>query len=256
MPARAQVEALLKARKLDVTLSTGPAEPARPARPTGIDWLDAQMAGGWPQGESSEIAGPASSGRTAVLCATLAAATARGEIVALVDALDRFDPPSGAQAGIALSQMLWARGTPPAPNEPARASRTRVTARDDDAMRQAVERAVKAFGLILQAGGFAIVVLDLADVPPRVVSRLPFTTWMRLQRCVEGAETAALLVVSEPVGRSARGISLRLSLDPQTTPVWEGESDRSRRLTGVALSPAVSAARRLDHLRDRATSGS
>ena len=56
------------------------------------------LGGGWRRGEVSELVGARSSGRTSVLLATLAAATARGEVVALVDALDRFDPASAAAA--------------------------------------------------------------------------------------------------------------------------------------------------------------
>jgi hypothetical protein len=238
MPALAHLEALLRARKLDVTLTS--AHPltgaARPTCTTGLDWLDRQVGGGWPRGETSEIVGPASSGRTAVLCATLAAATRRGELVALVDALDRFDPVSGAAAGIELSHLLWARVSDdvPANADPGRGN--------DATLRRVLDRAVKAFGLVLQSGGFGVVALDLADVPSRAVARLPFTTWMRLQRNVEGSDTAALIVASEPVSRSARGLSLRLGLDAAATPVWAGGSDRARVLSGVALTPQVSAA--------------
>ena len=60
MPALAHLEALLRARKLDVTLTT--AHPlvatARATGSTGLPWLDRQMAGGWPRGETSEIVGP------------------------------------------------------------------------------------------------------------------------------------------------------------------------------------------------------
>ena len=54
--------------------------------------------------------------------------------------------------------------------------------------------ALKALSLILQAGGFGLVVLDLADVPRRGAARIPFTTWMRIARIIEGSETVALLV--------------------------------------------------------------
>ena len=40
----------------------------------------------------------------------LAAATARGELVALVDALDMFDVESAAAAGVDLDRLLWIRG--------------------------------------------------------------------------------------------------------------------------------------------------
>jgi recombination protein RecA len=242
MPARAHIEGLLRSRKLDVTLATaGPlADATRRTASTGLDWLDRQMGGGWPRGESSEIVGPASSGRTAVLCATLAAATRRGEIVALVDTLDRFDPQSGSAAGIELSQLLWARGAVHAPADGARGF---SRAADLD---RAIDRALKSYSLILQAGGFGVVALDLADVPARAIARLPFTTWMRLQRSVEGSDAIAVIVAPEPVSRSARGVSLRLAVDAKTTPVWHGTSDRSRLLAGVTLTPAVAASRRLD----------
>jgi len=40
----------------------------------------------------------------------LAAATARGELVALVDALDMLDVASAEAAGVQLDRLLWVRG--------------------------------------------------------------------------------------------------------------------------------------------------
>src|SRR2546422_182340 len=46
--------------------------------------------------------------------------------------------------------------------------------------------------------------------------RLPFTTWFRLQRIVEGSQTASVLVGSEPMARSSAGLTLRLGIrDPR-----------------------------------------
>jgi hypothetical protein len=67
------------------------------------------LGGGFPRGGLSEIAGPPSSGRTSLALALLAAATARGEVAALVDAADAFDPPSAEAAGVALARLLWVR---------------------------------------------------------------------------------------------------------------------------------------------------
>ena len=41
--------------------------------------------------------------------------------------------------------------------------------------------------------------------------RLPFTTWLRLQRMIEGSQTACVLVGGEPMARSSAGLTLRLS---------------------------------------------
>src|SRR5688572_11486738 len=106
--ALAVLEDALRARKLDRTLTTamplvtGDAGIAR----TGVPALDTRLAGGIPRGQLSEITGPRSSGRTLLLLQTLAAATRRGEIVALVDTLDRLDVASVVAAGVDLDRLL------------------------------------------------------------------------------------------------------------------------------------------------------
>ncbi|MGA7930611.1 MAG: hypothetical protein WCA20_32015, partial [Candidatus Sulfotelmatobacter sp.] len=84
------------------------------ARPTpemvssGIAAMDA-LTGGLPRGCLTEICGPASSGRTTLLLAALAAATRRGEFCAVVDASDALDPQSVAAARVEWERLLWVR---------------------------------------------------------------------------------------------------------------------------------------------------
>src|SRR5258706_7538213 len=112
--ARADLESLLRARQLDRTLTTAipQADPRDDSAlaPSGITALDARLGGGFPRGQLSELAGPRSSGRTSLLLQMMAAATARGELVALVDALDMLDVESAAAAGVNLAQLLWVPG--------------------------------------------------------------------------------------------------------------------------------------------------
>jgi len=75
---------------------------------SGIPALDA-LTGGLPRGCLTEICGPASSGRTTLLLAALAAATRRGEFCAVVDASDALDPQSAGAAGVELDRLLWVR---------------------------------------------------------------------------------------------------------------------------------------------------
>jgi recombination protein RecA len=75
---------------------------------SGIPQLDS-LTGGLARGCLTEICGTASSGRTSVLLFALARATQRGEICALVDASDAFDPASAAAAGMEMSRLLWVR---------------------------------------------------------------------------------------------------------------------------------------------------
>src|SRR4051794_13942610 len=75
--------------------------------PSGVAALDTYT--GLPRGAITEVYGKASSGKTSMLLAILAAATARGEVCALVDGSDAFSPASGAEAGIDLKRLLWVR---------------------------------------------------------------------------------------------------------------------------------------------------
>jgi RecA/RadA recombinase len=88
--APAYLESLLRARQLDRTLTTAlpPLDPRDEYAlgSTGVTALDAKLGGGFPRGQLSEIVGSRSSGRASLLLRLLAAATARGELVALVDA--------------------------------------------------------------------------------------------------------------------------------------------------------------------------
>jgi hypothetical protein len=201
--ARIALESLLRTRKLDSTLTTALPQLPHPddVIPTGLAVLDAHLLGGLPRGQLSEVTGPRSSGRTSLVQTALADVTRRGELVALIDTLDRWDPAGLAERGADLTRVLWVRGYGAA-SPPGARRRSHVA--------HALDRAIKALTLVLDAGGFGLVVLDVADVPLVVVRELPFTTWMRLHRVLEGRSTACVLIGSEPMARSAGGLSIRL----------------------------------------------
>jgi hypothetical protein len=231
--ALAVLESALRVRKLDRTLTTAlpPLQHTDGSSTSATDLaaLDACLRGGLPRGQLSEIAGARSSGRMTLLLQMAAAATRRGEIAAVVDPADRLDVASMVAAGVDLDRLLWIRGegTASIPTAASFADR-------------AIERALKALNLVLQAGGFGFVAIDLADVPPRALNSIPYTTWLRVQRTIEGTDTACLLVVAQPLARSAGGLTL--SLDGRTR--WTGDADRSRLVAGIDMSVRVISPRR------------
>jgi hypothetical protein len=246
--ARAELESLLRARHLDRTLTTALPEPhpddERWLARTGLPELDARLGGGVPRGQLSEFVGPRSSGRLTVLLSVLAAATERGEAVALVDPLDMLDPESAAAAGVDLARLLWIRGEAPG------AGRVSLP-REYGVLQAAVDRALKALNLVLQAGGFGVVALDLAEVTPQVVRRIPFTTWLRVQRAVEGSETACVLIGSEPVARSSAGLTVALRCaGRQPSPGDRAPLARTRTLSASAIDAHVVRARAMEIDRD------
>ncbi len=234
--ARSDLESLLQVKHLDRTLRQADADgvaarapsPAERLLPTGLASLDQRLGGGLPRGQISEIVGPRSSGRTALMCAALSAATNRGELVALVDPLDAFDPESAASCGVVLDHLLWIRGEG--------TTLGTLPLREKGQSERMLDRAVKALNLVLQAGGFGLVVLDCAEMPCDAIRRLPFTTWFRLQRVIERSRTVCLLLGPAPITRSADGVSIQLA--PARQGLWD-----TRLFRGLRIETRVARAR-------------
>src|SRR5579864_9144981 len=134
---------------------------------SGITELDA-LTGGLPRGCLTEICGPASSGRTTVMLAALAAATRRGEYCALIDASDALDPQSVAAAGIDLDRLLWVRCGESSPQRHRSTGKQnqkeRIQPYRESQSEHRLEQVLRATDLLLESGGFGLIVLDLADL--------------------------------------------------------------------------------------------
>ena len=128
------------------------------------------LPGGIPRGAFTEIHGPLSSGRTTLVFSALAHLTQFPEFCAYVDAGDSFDPRSAAESGVHLPHLLWIRCSGNA------------------------EHALKATDLLLQAGGFGMLVLDLAGIPPRDARRISLASWFRLRNSIEKTPTAFVVM--------------------------------------------------------------
>jgi RecA/RadA recombinase len=209
------LEDLLRARRLQAELPPLRGESRRLPLATGIGEVDALVGGGFPRGALSEIHGPASSGRTGVLLGLLAQTTRRGALVALVDPLDRFDPASATAGGADLSRLLWLRGP-------------RVVAEEPSP--KVLAGATAAVATLASSGLFDVVALDLADAS-RERRHLPGTTWVRLQRLVEDAATALVIVADEHVACGPGGMTL--ALEP-AAPRWSGPPGPSRLLGALS----------------------
>jgi hypothetical protein len=127
--------------------------------------------------------------------------------------------------------MLWVRG------EPTSSARMSLSC-EYGTLQKSLDRAVKALNIVLQAGGFGLVVLDLAEIAAQTIKRLPYTTWLRLQRVIEGSETACVLIGSEPIARSAGGVTVQLAAG-QTARVIRARKAESDCHVRVPLSAAA-----------------
>ncbi len=160
---------------------------------SGIDEIDL-LTGGLPRGSISEIFGPASSGRTSLMYSMLAYATAHEETCALVDTNDVFAPTIATDAGIDFDRLLWVRC---AAN---------------------LEHAFKATDLLLHAGGFGLVILDLGEVAGKDARRIISSWWYRFRRTVEDRPTVLAVISEEACTRSCAALTLELKGAPE----WSG----------------------------------
>jgi recombination protein RecA len=66
-----------------------------------------------------------------------------------------------------------------------------------------LDKALRTADHILQAGGFRVVVLDLASVPPDQTLRIPSATWYRFSRAAQEGDAILLLLTQKPCARSS-----------------------------------------------------
>jgi recA bacterial DNA recombination protein len=174
---------------------------------SGVREIDA-LTGGLPRGCLTEICGPPSSGRTSVLLAALAAATQRQEVCALVDISDAFNPHSAAAAGVNFERLLWVRcGHLRKQSSPQRHRNTEKI----EKIEGPVEQALRVTDLLLQSGGFGLVIIDLGDTPLKMARRIPLTSWFRFQRAVEYTPAVLFVISQVPCAQTCASLLLKVS---------------------------------------------
>ena len=202
LSAMPKLAGVTPASRLDV-------RPASQMVPSGVREIDT-LTGGLPRGCLTEICGPASSGRTSVLLAALAAATQRQEVCALVDISDAFNPHSAAAAGVNFEKMLWVR-CGEIKQKADSPQRHRDTEKKNGKIEKPVEQALRVTDLLLQSGGFGLVIIDLGDTPLKMARRIPLTSWFRFQRAVEHTATVLFVVSQVPSARTCASLLLKVS---------------------------------------------
>lgn len=141
------------------------------------------------RGSLAEIAGGAGSGKTSLLLSLLAKLTAAGEICAVVDSCDSFDPCSAVLAGVVLENLLWVK------------------------CGGRLEKAFMAADYLVQAKGFGVVWLNLSGLPQRQLRMVPKTYWYRYRTRIRETPILFLVTAEEPVTGSASQQSFTFSLD-------------------------------------------
>ena len=218
---------------------------------TGIDAIDELLDGGLPVGAISEITGPASSGRTTITFAFLARRMHEGGICALIDANDTFDPESAAANGISMKHLLWVRcrnATIEKLSPEVRLTTSNKKIKEKPWHR--LDQAIRTTDLLLQAGGFAAIVLDLAEDAIEHGRRIPLATWFRFRQAADRTRCSLIVLGKAAFAQSSAAVVLECQpdhIDVETGTVIRNFNYGARRgrlrfspLTNITRKPPAS----------------
>lgn len=147
------------------------------------------------RGTLAEIVGEASSGKTSLSLSLLSKLTAEGEVCAVVDSSNSFDPRSAVLAGVELENLLWVRCA------------------------GEMEKAFMAADYLVQAKGFGAVWLNLNGISKQKLRLVPRTYWYRYRTRIKETPTLFLVTAAEPVTGSASHQSFLFSRERT---LWSG----------------------------------
>ncbi len=147
------------------------------------------------RGSLAEITGEPSSGKTSLPLTLLSRLTQTGEICAVVDSANSFDPCSAALGGVELENLLWIRCSGD------------------------LEKAFMSADLLVQAKGFGSVWLNLNGLSQRELRMVPRTYWYRYRNRIKETPTIFIVTAAEPLVGSASQRSFTFTRERS---VWSG----------------------------------
>ena len=92
-----------------------------------------------------------------------------------------------------------------------------------------LDQALRATDLLLQAGGFSAIVLDMGSIAPEFALRVPLATWFRYRAAAERTHASVLLLTQHACTKSSAGLVLHCQpsqVDPDSTTVLTGANHR------------------------------
>lgn len=131
------------------------------------------------RGSLAEFAGGPSTGKTSLALSLLSKLTRAGEVCAVVDSANGFDPFSAAVSGVELENLLWVRCSGD------------------------IEKAFMSADYLVQAKGFGAVWLNLDGLSKRQLRAVPKTYWYRYRTRIKETPTLVLVTAEEPLTGSA-----------------------------------------------------
>jgi hypothetical protein len=95
-----------------------------------------------------------------------------------------------------------------APVSPEPAAKNNVRSRSSKPWAR-LEQALRVADLLVQAGGFAAIVLDLAGIAPEYASRVPLATWFRYRAAAERTRACFVVLTQRACAKSSAELLLQ-----------------------------------------------
>ncbi len=73
-----------------------------------------------------------------------------------------------------------------------------------------LDQALRTVDLLLQAGGFSLLVLDLGSVPANMAWRIPLATWFRFRAGCERSRASLLVISQHPCARASADLTVAM----------------------------------------------
>jgi len=192
---------------------------------TGIKELENRSVG-IPRGGVTEICGLPSSGRTTLMFSLIREVTQRGEYCALIDTSSAFNPSSADANGVNLKRLLCVQCTEPHPKL------------------NPLEKALQATDWLINAGGFTLILLDLADLPLATAQKIPMPWWYRFRNAVASTSAAFVVLEQHPFAKSCASLVITMQArDSEWLPRLR-QTQNPRLLTGFHFIADVTRSRR------------
>ena len=122
---------------------------------------------------------------------------------------------------------------------------------------QAVDQALRAVDLVLQGGGFSLIVLDLGSTTQELVWRIPMATWFRFRAACERTRVSLLVLTQFACTRSSAELVVQLNAGRMVSRggvmqgiAFQGAAERSRsQQSAQNIQPGMPAASKVVNIR-------
>jgi hypothetical protein len=91
-----------------------------------------------------------------------------------------------------------------------------------------LDQALKATDLLIQSGGFGLIVIDLGDIPAEQARRIPLTSWFRFRRAVENTPTILLVIARDSCAKTCASLVLQMKAEAKKSGQWAVESGQKK----------------------------